>query len=278
MYLPAQGDFDLDRIAVSGQCFRWEPTEGGGYRIPFRDRCLHIRNTEDGGYMLDCSESEFRTLWRDYFDLETDYAVLRDRVDAERDPFLFRAVQAGRGIRILRQDPWEMLITFIISQNRNIPAIRRSVELLCDSCGEKKTDTRGAEYAAFPDPEAVAALSEKDLSDCSLGYRCGYVHAAAEAVAGRKIDLEGLLAACEAETMAALTGLYGVGIKVASCVSLFGLHHTDAFPVDVWMKRILAEQYPDGYPYEKYSPYNGIYQQYLFAYYRHEDAGGSEKT
>ena len=78
--------------------------------------------------------------------------------------------------------------------------------------------------------------------------------------------------------LAALTGLYGVGIKVASCVSLFGLHHTDAFPVDVWMKRILAEQYPDGYPYEKYSPYNGIYQQYLFAYYRHEAAGGSEKT
>ncbi len=278
MNIRIEDDFEPDKIADSGQCFRWTKIAENTWRILAGKDCLYLVLQEDGSWDLDCTKEEYGRFWRDYFDLGEDYRSIRKRIDPKQDPFLKKAAEHEKGIRILRQDPWEMLITFIISQNRNIPAIRRSVELLCACCGERKTDTRGAEYAAFPDPEAVAALSEKDLSECSLGYRCGYVHAAAEAVAGRKIDLEQLTAASGAETMAALTGLYGVGIKVASCVSLFGLHHTDAFPVDVWMKRILAEQYPDGYPYEKYSPYNGIYQQYLFAYYRHEAAGGSEKT
>ena len=84
-----------------------------------------------------------------------------------------------------------------------------------------------------------------------------------------KINLEELIAADEKSAMKSLTALYGVGIKVASCVSLFGLHHVDAFPIDVWVKKILSQEYPDGYPYDQYSPYNGIYQQYMFAYYRH---------
>ena len=164
-----------------------------------------------------------------------------------------------------------MLITFIISQNRNIPAIRRSVELLSEMCGDRRIDSAGLAYYAFPGPEAVAALSQEDLSDCRLGYRCRYVHAAARAVLSGQIDPEHLRQADDGEAMTALTGLFGVGVKVASCVALFGLHHLDAFPVDVWMKRIMKEQYPEGYPYEEYSPYNGIYQQYMFAWYRHRD-------
>ena len=123
-----QDDFDLDRIAESGQCFRWEPLEDGGYRIPFRNSCLHIRDTENGKFELDCSVEEFQALWRDYFDLDTDYSGIRARVDKLQDPFLYCAAQAEQGIRILRQDPWETLVSFIISQNRNIPAIRRSID------------------------------------------------------------------------------------------------------------------------------------------------------
>ena len=162
-----------------------------------------------------------------------------------------------------------MLITFIISQNRNIPAIRRSVEMLAEKYGLRRTDSKGRGYYTFPDPAALAGLTEADLSDCSLGYRGRYVHAAAEAVQSGAIDLRMLCEADYAAAVEALTGLYGVGIKVANCVSLFGLHHTDAFPVDVWMKRILTQYYPDGYPYDRYSPYNGIYQQFMFAWYRH---------
>ena len=219
-------DFDMAKIAESGQCFRWTRVDGGSYRVIAGGACV---------------------------------------------PFLWQAAESEKGIRILRQDPWEMLVTFIISQNRNIPAIKRSVELLSESCGEMKRDPRGVSYYAFPSPEAVAALSGESLNECRLGYRCKYVHAAAESVLSGKIDLEQLLTADEKSTIEALTGLFGVGVKVANCVSLFGLHHVDAFPVDVWIKRILEQEYPKGYPYESYSPYNGIYQQYMFAHYRHRE-------
>ena len=277
-------DFDLNKIAESGQCFRWTKQEphmlsgqvlsgqGAGsdtFRIIAGGSCLYITSLGDGRYELDCTDEEYRCFWQDYFDLWENYRSIRSRVDPKQDPFLWKAAEHEKGIRILRQDAWEMLVTFIISQNRNIPAIRRSVELLSEACGDKRTDSEGREYYAFPTPAAAAALTQEELSACRLGYRCKYVHAAAEAAAGGSIDLERLKTADEPETLSILTSLFGVGIKVANCVSLFGLHHIDAFPVDVWMKRILAEQYPDGYPYEKYSPYNGIYQQYMFAYYRH---------
>ena len=165
-----------------------------------------------------------------------------------------------------------MLVTFIISQNKNIPAIRRSVEFLAESCGEKKIDSRGVEYYAFPTPGAIVSLSDEALKACKLGYRCSYVRRAAEAVAEGKLDLQSLLSADEECTLQELTSLYGVGSKVANCISLFGLHHLDAFPKDVWIKRVLSQEYPEGYPFAAYSPYNGVYQQYMFAYIRKKGA------
>ena len=276
MIVSIKDDLNLDRIADSGQCFRWNKTGDGSYRIIAGEYCLNIKCLEEDQYELDCTETVFDGFWRNYFDLEEDYRSIRGRIDPKRDPFLHQAAEFEKGIRILRQDPWEMLITFIISQNKNIPAIRRSVELLAKSCGRKRMDTVGREYFGFPDPAAVAALSEEALSECRLGYRCKYVHAAAEAVLDGRIDLERLKEADEKTTISALSGLFGVGVKVANCVSLFGLHHMDAFPVDVWMKRILSEQYPEGYPFERYSPYNGVYQQYMFAWYRHRKETLSE--
>mgnify|MGYP000850090064 CR=1 FL=1 len=266
-------DFDLGRIADSGQCFRWKETVPGTYRIIAGGSCLYITILGNDRYDFDCTAEEYHSFWKDYFDLQEGYRRIRERIDPIVDPFLWRAAEHEKGIRILRQDPWEMLITFIISQNKNIPAICRSVELIAKICGGKKTDSRGQEYYGFPDPDAVASLSEQELIDCKLGYRWKYVRAAAKAVVNGDIDLCRLISADEQTAISALTGLFGVGVKVANCVSLFGLHHIDAFPIDVWMKRILAEQYPAGYPYEKYSPYNGIYQQYMFAYYRHKSNG-----
>ena len=268
MLFRPQDDLDLTRIAESGQCFRWEPLEGGGYRIPFRESCLYIREAGGGGFELDCSEEEFQALWREYFDLDTAYSGIRARVDRQQDPFLYRAAEKERGIRILRQDPWEALVSFIISQNRNIPAIRRSIDLLCRNAGEARVDRQGRGFFTFPSPEGLLRLEDAALDSCRLGYRAKYVRAAALAVARGSLRLEALAEAREEETCAALTGLYGVGIKVASCVSLFGLHHLNAFPVDVWIRRALEAEYPGGYPYDRYSPYNGVYQQYIFAYCR----------
>lgn len=269
MIIQVFDDFDLDKIADSGQCFRWTKTDMNTYRIIAGSSCLYIKALGNGCFDLDCTEDEYASFWMNYFDLREDYHSIRERIDAKKDKFLWEAAEFEKGIRILRQDPWEMLVTSIITQNRNIPGIRRSVELLSECCGTKKTDSRGGEYYAFPDPDAVAALSEESLKECRLGYRWKYVLEAARAVSGGHLDLQELIAEDEKNTIAALTQLYGVGVKVASCVSLFGLHHTDAFPVDVWMKRILSQEYPNGYPYEEYAPFNGIYQQYMFAYYRH---------
>ncbi len=270
MVLHISDDFDLDRIADSGQCFRWERLSDGSCRIIYGDLCLYIERMGDQEHSLSCSEAEFDSVWYDYFDLSENYNAIRRHVDREKDPFLWTAAEKEKGIRILRQSTWEMLITFIISQNRNIPAIRRSVEALCELCGEAKSDSRGKPYHSFPTPVALAAISGEQLKDCRLGYRCRYIHEAAVAVAEGRLELDGLRNVPVDEAISTLMELPGVGIKVANCVSLFGLHNMDSFPRDVWINRILENEYPEGYPFAQYAPYNGVFQQYMFAYYRGE--------
>ena len=294
-------DFNLDRIADSGQCFRWVNDDSGAYQIIHKGHYLRIRALENQTFALSCSQEEYQNVWHDYFDLGETYQSVRDRVSPKDDAFLAAACEYGKGIRILRQDPWEMLISFIISQNKNIPAIKKSVELLCKAAGQQLetsgqlTETDGQQPEPdgqrqepdrqrqentvnscylFPTPEEILSLNDDALAACRLGYRCRYVKAAAADVAEGKLDLDRLRDKSEETTIKELMNVCGVGIKVANCVSLFGLHHIDAFPVDVWIRRILENEYPNGYPQDRYSPYNGIYQQYMFYYYR----GISAKT
>ena len=274
-------DFDLDRIADSGQCFRWRKDDSGAYRIIHKGHCLKIRSLGNAMFRLSCSEDEYRRVWHDYFDFGENYRSVRERVSREEDPFLADACEYGKGIRILRQDPWEMLVSFIISQNKNIPAIKKSIELLCETAG-KRCESTGQEreddgQLVFPSPEQILSLSDEALAACRLGYRCRYVKAAAADVAEGKLDLDSLRDAPEEETIKGLMSVCGVGVKVANCISLFGLHHIDAFPIDVWIRRILDNEYPSGYPKERYSPYNGIYQQYMFYYYRNLITGISAR-
>ena len=272
MLISISDDFDLDAIARSGQCFRWEKTPDSAYRIPHGKKCLYIRPEGKETYSLDCSGDEFENIWSAYFDLKEDYRTVRERIDPNRDPFLSRAAESCRGIRILRQDLWEVLITFIISQNRNIPAIARSVDILCSLAGDACVDSRGREFFTFPAPESIAAMSGEALDACHLGYRDRYVRASAEAVSTGNFSLSALEELDDEQAMSELCSLPGVGVKVASCVALFGLHRLDSFPVDTWIRRVLKNEYPEGYPRQEYSPYNGVYQQYMFAYYR----GGSD--
>ena len=272
MELQIQDDFDLDKIARSGQCFRWQEVGEKAWRIVHKGQCLSIRELGGSQYRLSCSEEAYHAHWRSYFDLDEDYRKIRAKIKAADNPFLHAACTYGDGIRILRQDPWETLVSFIISQNKNIPSIKNCIALLCAAAGESMTDDMGEKYAAFPSPEAILDMSEEQLRACRLGYRWKYVRSAALAVADGALDLSALMSAGEEETLARLTAVPGVGVKVASCVSLFGLHHMDAFPVDVWIKRILDNEYPAGYPMERYRPYNGVYQQHMFFYYRDRSA------
>lgn len=259
---------DLDKIAESGQCFRWQRLAENSYRIPHEGNCLSIRMTGPEIFSMNCTEEEFESCWRSYFDLDTDYEEINSRIDPETDPFLYEAMKNQSGIRILRQNLWEMIITCIITQNRNIPAIQRSAELLSACGGERKTDPSGNAFHTFPTAVQIAAMREPDLSRCRLGYRERYVRGAAEAVCSGAFNPDALDSVPDQACREKLTELCGVGDKVAACIMLFGMHRLNAFPRDVWINRVLEEKYPGGFPFRQYEPYNGVYQQYLFAYYR----------
>lgn len=255
-------DFDIQKIAESGQCFRLNRTTTGDYLLVALGRVLRMEKMTDG-VALDCTREAFETIWKAYFDLDTDYAAIRDSIDPD-DAFLVSAGAFGAGIRILRQDPWETLISFIISQRKNIPAIKKSVEMLCKRYGEPI----GNGAFAFPAAERIAGLDLGCLLDCSLGYRGKYIQAAAKMAASGAIDLS---AACELDDeklLETLKRVPGVGEKVANCVMLFGHHRLSRFPVDVWIDRVFTNQYPDGFPFERYTAVGGVLQQYIFYYAR----------
>ncbi|MCI2048541.1 MAG: DNA-3-methyladenine glycosylase 2 family protein [Lachnospiraceae bacterium] len=271
-YTAGCGEVSLGTIADSGQCFRWQLKCGSPsltYRIIAFGRAVEVSQTEDGkGLVFHCTEEEFKTVWENYFDMKEDYAAIRAMVDPS-DTCMKAAAEACRGLRILRQDPFETLITFILSQRKNIPAIRGVVDALCCAAGEKITvNGRRTSLCAFPAPWAIAALSGEQLEACRFGYRAQYVRAAAESFASGKYNIEEMQNMNDADLSLLLNGMLGVGPKVAACTMLFGFHRMNAFPKDVWILRALKEHYPCGYDAERYSPYNGVMQQYLFMYER----------
>ncbi len=270
MILKIKDDLDLKKIADSGQCFRWKELDDGAFFVPYLDKSLIIKELGGGEFELDCSEEEYEHVWANYLDMQTNYRKIRALADVKSDPFMYEAASAQRGIRILRQDPFEALISFIISQNRNIPAIKNSIELICERAGKLYIDSRGEHWYGFPNAEELNGISDDKLKECRLGYRFEYIRRTAAAVVSGEFDLKELEVLDDDECLEKLQSLHGVGLKVASCMLLYGLHRMDAFPVDVWIKRILADKYPQGFPFEEYRPYCGVFQQYMFAYYRGE--------
>ena len=264
MFKICDEDFNLIKIADSGQCFRMDQIENGNWSVIALDHYCEAVVEDLGTVTVYCADDE-NGFWKEYFDLDTDYAQFRRSADKE-DPFLCSAVEFGKGIRILKQDPWEMLITFIISQRKNIPAIKSCVEKLCSRWGK---EIREGIYA-FPTPEELSRAALSELCDCSLGYRAEYVYLAAKAVNSGELDLDRLKTLSDDDLMSELLKLKGVGVKVANCVSLFGFYRIAAFPIDVWIDRVQKSFYSGHFPVEKYHGYAGIMQQYIFYYARKE--------
>ncbi|MBQ2306660.1 MAG: hypothetical protein II184_04010 [Clostridia bacterium] len=274
--------FDCGQIFTCGQCFRWHPDKAapGWWTGVVRGRVLKIKSDVDAGTVsvAGCSREEFDAEWRQYFDLDTDYGAIGKYLSG-MDEKLAAAVGYGSGIRILRQEPFEMLISFIISANNNIPRITKCIETLSRRFGEEicvDPDT-GEVFYAFPTPEALAAATPEQISEaCHLGYRCPYIVAAAQ----QYIDRGGDLSDPESYT--------GVGPKVASCIRLFTGADTDAFPVDVWVRRLITELYFPGagepslaeinqFIKTYFTRFGGYAQQYLFFWRRgiEKDSAGS---
>jgi len=252
-------NFNLEQIAISGQCFRMTRYESG-YRIIAKDKILFAYQ-KPNGVALDCTKQEYEKYWKNYFDMDTDYAKIIDAIDP-KDSYLTKVAASCPGLRILRQDLWEMIVTFLISQQNNIPRIKKCVENICAAYGEKLDDG----CYAFPTPEALAILPEDGLMSCNLGYRSKYVVRTARDIVSGSFDLDELTKLPYDEAKQRLLTLFGVGVKVADCVCLFGLHHVDAFPIDTHVKQILAANYPKGFPMERYKGCAGIMQQYMFFY------------
>ena len=264
-----KGGIDLDKTEKSGQCFRWIEDGQGSFLMPAGGMLARVSESGDG---IDVNllsllpkkrpAAEIEQFWKKYFDADLDYEAIRKMPD-KKDKFLSRAAAESEGIRIIYQEPFETLITFIISQRKSIPAIKTSVERICTTVGRK---IPGTDVYDFPSPKELTALSGEELSACGLGYRAPYIHAAAESIYHGDIDLDNMAALSDDDLLESLMALNGVGVKVANCTALFGFHRLDLFPIDVWIQRALDTYYDGAFPLEKYHPYNGIMQQYIFAY------------
>ncbi len=254
--------FDPEAIALSGQCFRMRVTAPGRVEVIHLDRRVEIAALGEETFLFSCPDAEFQAVWQPYFDLETDYGKFLGAVD-KSDAYLTRAAEAGKGLRILRQDPFEVLISFILSQRKSIPAIRDSVEKLCRRFGEP-LPKYGPDVFAFPTAQALAGASMEELTACSLGYRAPYVRAAALSAATGQTDLAALSGLDDEALLQSLLRLYGVGVKVARCVMLFGYHRLCAAPVDVWIGRVIDQEYGGVSPFARYAGFCGVIQQYMF--------------
>ncbi|HWQ57924.1 MAG TPA: DNA glycosylase, partial [Clostridia bacterium] len=230
--------YGIDRLSLArscacGQSFRWK-ADGAGFTVPAWGRMIYAEQDGDALALSPCTEEDV-SLWLNYFDLTRDYKAIEDKLLADLN--LCGCVPCASGIRVFQQEPFEALVTFILSSNNNIKRIAGIVERLCEKAG-KRTAFRGKEYAFFPAPEAVAALSVEELVSLGAGYRAQFVRESAARVAAgynlgalRELPLE--------EARKELLAFPGVGPKVADCVLLFSLGHADAFPVDVWIERAM---------------------------------------
>ncbi|MGN0614439.1 MAG: DNA-3-methyladenine glycosylase family protein [Porcipelethomonas sp.] len=249
-------DFDLDETLDCGQAFRWEkvPSEYEcTYSGAFLNTPLTISQIGDKFIFHNTTAGDFENVWTDYFDFSTDYGEIKKRLS--QDETLKKACDFAGGIRLLKQDFWESLCSFIISQNNNIPRIKGIISRLCEH------------YGHFPSAAELSCETVEGLGYLRAGFRAKYIIDAAVKTASGETDPESIKNMPIDQARKTLLTIKGVGPKVGECVLLFGMYRTEAFPVDVWIKRVMEKYYPDGLP-DCTKGIEGIAQQYLFHYIR----------
>ena len=254
-------DLDLAQTLDCGQSFRWTQQPDGSFSGVAFGRSVNV-SLNGGDLIIHNASKEDEALWREYFDLDLDYGAVRRQI-SELHPVLKEASRYAPGIRILRQEPYEALCTFIISQNNNIKRIKGIVARLCESFGDEIDEG----VYTFPTAERLAELTPDDLAPLRAGFRNRYIIDSAKKVASHEVDLELCKTADYEAARAELMKITGVGVKVADCTLLFGMHRVEAFPVDVWMKRAMEKLFP-GMSANDFGEYAGIAQQYIFHYSR----------
>lgn len=229
-------DFNPVHTFMCGQCFRWDESDGGFIGIA-HGRAVLVKQTENGDVEIyNTTKKDFDGIWCDYFDFNTDYGAIKNTLSS--DDSLKKAIKFGGGIRILNQEPFECLISFIISTQNSIPRIKKIIAKMSELFGEK-IEFNGKTYYAFPTCEALAQLNESDLAPLKVGYRAEYILDASKKVKNGEVDLNSLFDTDIQGARKELLKIKGVGPKVADCVLLFSLKKHGAFPIDVWIGRIM---------------------------------------
>ena len=259
--IPDVRDLDLEQTLDCGQSFRWTKQDDGSFSGVAFGKYVNI-SLDGTDMVIKNAAPEDEKIWREYFDLELDYGKIRGDI-SKLHPVLEDAARYAPGIRILRQEPYEALCTFIISQNNNIKRIKGIVARLCESFGDEIDEG----VYTFPTAERLAELTPDDLAPLRAGFRNRYIIDSAKKVASGEVDLELCKTADYEAARAELMKITGVGVKVADCTLLFGMHRVEAFPVDVWMKRAMEKLFP-GMSANDFGEYAGIAQQYIFHYSR----------
>lgn len=272
-------NFDLKQTLECGQIFRYEKVSNNSYTVIAKNKRIRLTQQPESTTLIiyNSNISEYEEVWKDYLDIETDYEHIIKQISKD-DRHMQKAIEYGSGIRILRQNTWEMIISFIISQNKAIPQIQQCISNLCQSFGERVIDKDGEVYYAFPTVEELSRATEEEIRACKVGFRAPYIMDACQKVMDNTVVLEALPAMSTQEAKENLMKIKGIGEKVAHCVLLFGLNKTDTFPTDVWIKRIMEDVYFAGneinhkdiiaFASKQYGNYAGYAQQYLFYYGR----------
>lgn len=278
-------DFSVEQTLECGQCFHFKKTGTDEYGIAAFGKLLRIRQEGSSVILQDTSIQEFDEIWKEYFDLDRDYSAIKKHLLSDDDK-LEPAINSMWGVRILRQDFFETLISFIISQNKQIPHIKQIVSEISRRYGRFLGKIGDEEFYSFPEPEVLKNVTATDYAECRTGFRAPYIEDAVKKVNDGTVSEAFLKAAGNTECLEQLLLIKGVGEKIANCTMLFGLGKTDAFPVDVWIKRIMESMYFGreaskqeimDFAAEKFGEYGGFAQQYLFYYGRENKIGVAKK-
>ena len=268
-------DFDLAQTLECGQCFHFVKLDENDYVLTAKGRLLHVSQQADTVTFYDTEEDEYVNVWKDYFDMDRDYSEIKNKL-LEKDDKLKDAIESMWGVRILNQDFFETLISFIISQNKQIPHIKKIVADISAKFGTYKGTYGGTDMYTFPTLEQLADASEEDFKELKTGFRAPYIMDAIRRNMAGQFDRNELKSMDYDSCIKELMAIKGVGEKVANCVCLFGLGKKEAFPVDVWIKRIMETMYFGGvdtpkdkiaaFAKEQFGELGGFAQQYLFYY------------
>lgn len=268
-------DFDLAQTLECGQCFHFVKLDEEDYVLTAKGYVLHVSQEADTVTFYDTDKDEYVNVWKDYFDMDRDYSAIKKKL-LEKDDKLKDAIESMWGVRILNQDFFETLISFIISQNKQIPHIKKIVADISAKFGTYKGTYGGTDMYTFPTLEQLVNASEEDFKELKTGFRAPYIMDAIRRNMAGQFDKNELKSMDYDSCIKELMTIKGVGEKVANCVCLFGLGKKEAFPVDVWIKRIMETMYFDGvdtpkdkiaaYAKEQFGELGGFAQQYLFYY------------